>query len=80
MSMSLIFLIPLVAAIGAAYAYTISSRELPILLAASVAIICLVLSLILAPWQVQLLLLLGILVKTRNLSVPRERKLREIDR
>ncbi len=67
--MSLGFLIPLAIALGSAYIFEKSAEEMA-LLAASIGIVSLLLSLILLPWQMQLMLLMFVLTNANRLSVP----------
>lgn len=66
--MSLVFMIPLAIALGAAYIYENCRDEVGTIVAVGGAV-CLILSLILLPWPIQLLLLIFVLVSTRRLSV-----------
>lgn len=63
--MSLMFLIPLAIALGAVYLFEHSTQETAVF-ATAVGIVGAFLSLVLAPWQIQLLLLAVILLKFRG--------------
>lgn len=65
--MSLFFLIPLATALGAAYVCEKCHDEVATLTAVA-AIVCLVLSLVLSPWPIQLFLLVFVLITTRQIS------------
>ncbi|BAZ10965.1 hypothetical protein NIES4071_27890 [Calothrix sp. NIES-4071] len=64
--MVLAFLIPLVTALISGYLYKKSTDEIGYL-AGGVAIISFVISLILAPWEIQVLLLVVVLISTQKL-------------
>lgn len=64
--MVLAFLLPLLTALVSGYLFQKSTDEIGYL-AGGVAIISFVISLILAPWEIQLLLLLVVLVSTQKL-------------
>ncbi|MBF2067423.1 MAG: hypothetical protein IGS39_23840 [Calothrix sp. C42_A2020_038] len=64
--MVLAFLIPLFTGLVSSYLFQKSTDEIGYL-AGGIAIISFVISLILAPWEIQLLLLVGVLVSTQKL-------------
>lgn len=64
--MHLSFLIPLVTGLASSYIFLNSAEEMEYL-AGSVALISMILTLIVAPWQFQLLVLVLVLTSTRRL-------------
>jgi predicted membrane protein len=74
--MPLLFLIPLFTGLVTGYIFKNSTDEIGQIIGV-VAAISLVLSLILAPWQVQLLLLVVVLVSTKKLLQQNEYKLKQ---
>jgi predicted membrane protein len=74
--MPLLFLIPLFTGLVTGYIFKNSTDEIGQIIGV-VAAISLVLSLILAPWQVQLLLLVVVLVSTKKLLQQNEYELKE---
>jgi len=74
--MPLFFLIPLSICVITGYIYNRCSDEVGYL-AGLFAIISLVLSLILAPWEIQVLLLFVVLFTTKKLLLRNEYKLKE---
>ena len=70
--MSSLFIISLVTALIALYLYLNLSEEIPRIFALAIVAICFVLDLIVAPWPVQLSILIGILVTTRTISLPNQ--------
>ncbi|WP_290887193.1 DUF4278 domain-containing protein [Fischerella sp.] len=74
--MPVLFLIPLFTGLVTAYIFKKSTDEIGQLIGV-VAVISLALGLILAPWQVQLLLLVVVLVGTQKLLQQNEYKLRQ---
>ena len=64
--MYLFFLIPLLTCIVAGYIFKYSADELAYL-TGSVTLVCLILSLVLAPWQLQLFVLVIVTISTRRL-------------
>lgn len=62
--MGLVFLIPLTTGLVAGYIFKNSADEMAYLMGA-VTIICLILTLVLAPWQIQLLVLILVLITTK---------------
>jgi hypothetical protein len=73
--MSSLLLISLLTALGAAYFYLNVSEEIPRIMALTIVAICFILDLALAPWPIQLLILMLVLIATRNVSVPNQRRL-----
>ncbi len=73
--MPLLFLIPFFTCLVTAYIFKKSTDEIGQLIGI-VAVISLVLSLVLAPWQIQLLLLIVVLVSTKKLLEQNEYKLK----
>ncbi len=69
--MSLSFIIPLVIFLVAVYIFKNSADEIAYLCAA-IALVSLVVSLVLAPWPLQLLLLMIVLISNRRHSLPSE--------
>lgn len=74
--MPLFFVIPLTICIITGYIFNRCSDEVGYL-AGLFAIISLILSLILAPWEIQVLLLVAVLVTTKKLLQRTEYKLKE---
>ncbi|MCJ8282156.1 MAG: hypothetical protein AAFY76_22195 [Cyanobacteria bacterium J06649_11] len=74
--MPLFFLIPLSICVITGYIFNRCSDEVGYL-AGLFAIISLVLSLILAPWEIQVMLLVVVLVTTKKLLLRNEYKLKE---
>ncbi|MEM1393202.1 MAG: hypothetical protein AAGG00_07875 [Cyanobacteria bacterium P01_H01_bin.150] len=74
--MALFFLIPLFICVITGYIYNRCNDEVGYLVGLF-AIISLVLSLILAPWEIQVLLLLVVLFTTKKLLLRNEYKLKE---
>lgn len=66
--MSLSFIIPLIICLVGIYIFKNSADEIAYL-AAAIALVSLLLSLILAPWPLQLLLLMSVLLSNRRHSV-----------
>lgn len=75
--MGLVFLIPLTTGLVAGYIFKNSADEMAYLMGA-VTIICLILTLVLAPWQIQLLVLILVLITTKRLLLQNEYRV-EID-
>ena len=75
--MSLFFLIPLTASLLAGYICKNSADELAYL-TAIVATVCLILSLVIAPWQLQLLVIVFVLVSTKKLLQQNEYKMQQM--
>ncbi|MFB2769760.1 DUF4278 domain-containing protein [Pelatocladus sp. BLCC-F211] len=73
--MTLLFVIPLFTGLVAGYVFKKSTDEIGQIIGV-VAAISLALGLILAPWQVQLLLLIVVFVSTKKLLQPNEYKLK----
>ncbi|MBD1932870.1 hypothetical protein [Funiculus sociatus] len=74
--MSLLFLIPLVISLGLAYLVLENSHDEIAKLAASAAIVSLIVCLLFSPWQLQLLLLMWVVTSTRRFSLPNQNKFR----
>ncbi len=72
--MHLLFLIPLTTSLVAGYIFNKSAQEMADL-SGSVAVISLILSLVLAPWQFQLLVLILVIISTRKLLRQNEYKM-----
>lgn len=72
--MYLPFLIPLTTAIVAGYIFKNSADEMAYL-TGLVTLVSLILSLVLAPWQLQLLVLMLVLVSTKRLLLENESKM-----
>ncbi len=72
--MHLLFLIPLMTSLVAGYIFNKSAQEMADL-SGSVAVISLILSLVLAPWQFQLLVLILVIISTRKLLRQNEYKM-----
>jgi Ca2+-dependent lipid-binding protein len=72
--MHLLFLIPLMTSLVAGYIFNKSAQEIADL-SGSVAVISLILSLVLAPWQFQLLVLILVIISTRKLLRQNEYKM-----
>ncbi len=72
--MHLLFLIPLMTSLVAGYIFNKSAQEIADL-SGSVAVISLILSLVLAPWQFQLLVLIVVIISTRKLLRQNEYKM-----
>lgn len=70
--MSLLFLIPLATALGAAYIFETLQDEVAILAAVAV-VVSVILCLVLSPWQLQLSLLMVVLLTTRRVSLKNSR-------
>ncbi len=66
--MSLVFTIPLAIALVAAYVYENCADEVGTIVAIC-GVVCLILCLILLPWPIQLLLLIFVLISTRQISL-----------
>lgn len=66
--MSLLFMIPLAIALGAAYIYENCKDEVGTIAAVG-GFACLILGLVLLPWPIQLLLLAFVLISTRQVSL-----------
>lgn len=64
--MHLLFLIPLATSLVAAYIFNNSADEMAYLMG-SVTIVSIILSLVLAPWQIQLLILMFVIISTKQL-------------
>ncbi|WP_242072364.1 hypothetical protein [Microcoleus sp. FACHB-68] len=69
-----IYLIPLAVALGASWVFSKTSEDVYTILCAGTAIICLIWGFALAPWQLQLLLLL-ILLGIERIYLRNERRL-----
>lgn len=61
-------------ALGAAYLYLNASGEIIRILALLIVTVCALLDLIIAPWPIQFVILIIILLAPRNLSLPSTRK------
>ena len=72
--MHLLFLIPLITSLVAGYIFNKSAQEMADL-SGSVAVISLILSLVLAPWQFQLLVLILVIISIRKLLRQNEYKM-----
>lgn len=72
--MSSLFFISLFTALGAAFVYLSASGEIPRIMALTIVAICFVLDLVLAPWPIQLLILMLVLFSTRNVTLPNLRR------
>lgn len=72
--MHLFFLIPLTTAVAAGYIFKNSADEMAYL-TGLVTLISMILSLVLAPWQLQLLVLMLVLVSTKRLLLENESKM-----
>lgn len=64
--MHLLFLIPLITCLATGYFFQKSADEMAYL-TGSVTLISLILSLVLAPWQIQLLVLMLVIISTKRL-------------
>ncbi|BAY46323.1 hypothetical protein SAMD00079811_39310 [Scytonema sp. HK-05] len=76
--MALFFLIPLFTGLIGGYIFKKSSDEIGYLVGVF-ALVCIVLSLVLAPWQIQLMLLIFTLVITQRLLQQNEYKLKQVE-
>lgn len=63
--MHLFFLIPLVTSLVAGYLFNNSADEMAYLMG-SITVVSIVLSLVLAPWQIQLLILMFVIISTKR--------------
>lgn len=72
--MHLLFLIPLMTSIVAGYIFKNSADELADI-TDSVTLVSLILSLVLAPWQLQLLVLMLVIISTRRLLLQNESRM-----
>lgn len=72
--MRLLFLIPLTTSLVAGYLFKKSADEMAYL-TGLITIVSLILSLVLAPWQLQLLILMLVLISTRRLLLQNEYRL-----
>jgi hypothetical protein len=70
-----LFLITLVTGLAAACFYLNTSEEVPKIMAIAILAICFCFDIIVAPWQIQFLLLIAVLVSTRNVSMPSKENL-----
>ncbi len=70
-----ICLISLFTAIGAGYFYLHVSEEVPRILALAIVAVSFFLELVLAPWPIQLLIVIVVLITTRNVSLRNQRSL-----
>lgn len=70
--MSYFFIIPIAVAVGCMCIFKKTANEMAYL-AASVSGVSLVLGLVLAPWQIQLLLVITLLLSYKVLNLPIER-------
>lgn len=72
--MSSLFVISLFTAVGAAFVYLSASGEIPRIMALTIVALCFVLDLVLAPWPIQMLILILVLFTTRNVALPNPRR------
>lgn len=68
-----LFLISLATGLVAACLYLNTSEEIPRIMAFSILAICCAVALVAAPWFIQLLILICVIYRTRNLSLPTEK-------
>ncbi len=64
--MHLFFLIPLVTSLVAGYIFNNYADEMAYLMG-SITVVSIILSLVLAPWQIQLLILMLVIISTKRL-------------
>lgn len=64
--MHLLFLIPLATSLVAAYIFKNSADEIAYLMG-SITVVSIILGLVLAPWQIQLLILIFVIINTKRL-------------
>lgn len=72
--MHLFFLVPLMTGVVSAYIFNKSAEEMADL-SGLVTIVSIILTLILAPWQLQLLVLIAVIISTRRLLLQNEYKI-----
>jgi hypothetical protein len=70
-----VLVVSLLTAIGAAFFYLNASGEIPRIMSLILVLICFLLDIVLAPWPIQFLILIVVLISTRNIALPNQHPL-----